>query len=186
MDEFFRFMQAANYYFKVSRDLWHLYITDSHYGSLGFDGSNDWEILQGRYILCLLFEYAATLGMIDVTYDSPAQRASFTVMPSLWLIVSGELSPDEENMPESFTDRSAETEWQFSVIRTLKTIEAGHDVRVLSDFLQERDEQPLLDTVAAFFRDALARARAIRDRGEAKIIECTDAVLAERLAILSF
>ena len=43
----------------------------------------------------------------------------------------------------------------------LKTIEAGHDVRALSDFLQERDEQPLPDTVAAFFRDAVERARAL-------------------------
>src|SRR6266496_3289092 len=231
MDEFFRFMQASNYYFDVSRDPWDLYITDSHYGSLGFKGYHDWEILQGRYILCLLFEYGATLGIVDVAYDSPAdarndfrriwgtddlwclsrydglrkfrltklgayclglsteyspkpitQKASFTVMPSLRLIVSGELSPDEESMLESFADRTAETEWQLSIIPMLKTIEAGHDVQALSDFLQESDEQPLPDTVAGFFRDAVGRARAIRDRGEAKIIECADAMLAERIA----
>jgi len=231
VDEFFRFMQARNYYFDVSRDPWGLYITDSHYGSLGYDGYHDWEILQGRYILCLLFEYAATLGMVDVAYDSPVearddfrkiwgtddlrflsrydglrefrltklgvyclglsalyspkpitQKASFTVMPSLRLIVSGELSPDEESMLESFAERTAETEWQFSIIRTLKTIEAGHDVRALSVFLQERDEQLLPDPIAGFFRDAVERARAIRDRGEAKLIECADAALAERIA----
>lgn len=231
VDEFFRFMQARNYYFEVSRDPWGLYITDSHYGSLGYDGYHDWEILQGRYILCLLFEYAATLGMVDVAYDSPVearddfrtiwgtdelaflsrydgltkfrltklgayclglsseysskpitQKASFTVMPSLRLIVSSELSPDEEAMLESFADGTSETEWQFSIIRTLKTIEAGHDVRALSDFLQERDEQPLPDTVAAFFHDAVERDRAIRNRGDAKLIECVDAALAERIA----
>jgi hypothetical protein len=55
VDEFFRFMQAANYYFQVSRDPWDLYICDSEYGSLGYEGYHDWEILQGRYILCLLF-----------------------------------------------------------------------------------------------------------------------------------
>jgi len=64
----------------------------------------------------------------------------------------------------------------------LKTIEAGHDVRGLSDFLQERDEQPLPDTVAAFFLDAVERARAIRNRGDARLIECADAALAERIA----
>ena len=64
----------------------------------------------------------------------------------------------------------------------LKTIEAGHDVRALSDFLQEREEQPLPDTVAAFFLDAVERARAIRNRGDARLIECADAALAERVA----
>lgn len=231
VDEFFRFMRARNYHFEVSRDPWGLYITDSHYGSLGYDGYHDWEVLQGRYILCLLFEYAATLGMVDVAYDSPAdarndfrkiwgtddlwclsrydgltkfrvtklgayclglsteyspkpitQKASFTVMPSLRLIVSGELSPDEQSMLESFADRTGETEWQFSIIRMLKTIEAGHDVRALSDFLQERDEQTLPDTVVAFLRDAVERARAIRNRGDARLIECADAALAERIA----
>ena len=31
-----------------------------------------WEILQARYALCVLFEYAATLGLIDVAYVPPA------------------------------------------------------------------------------------------------------------------
>jgi hypothetical protein len=69
-----------------------------------------------------------------------------------------------------------------SIIRTLKMIEAGHEMRARSDFLQERDEQPLPDTIAAFFRDALERARAIRVRGDARLIECADAALAERIA----
>ena len=34
--------------------------------------SADWNILQERYLLCLLFEYAAPLGMIDVAYEHPA------------------------------------------------------------------------------------------------------------------
>jgi len=231
VDEFFRFMQASNYYFEVSRDPWNLYIIDSQYGSLGYDGCHDWEILQGRYTLCLLFEYAATLGMVDVSFDSPVDarddfqdlwgadyllylsrydglrkfrltklgayclglsaaycpkpithKASFTVMPSLRLTVTGELSSDEESLLESFAERTAETEWQFSVIRTLKTIEAGQDVRALTVFLQERDEQLLPDTIASYFRDAAERARAVRDRGNAKLIECTDAAVAERIA----
>lgn len=103
-------------------------------------------------------------------------------MPSLRLIVRGKLSPDEESMLESFADRAAETEWQFSMIRTLKMIEAGLDVRAFADFLQARDEQPLPDTIAGFFRDAVERARAFKDQGEAKLIECTDSALAERIA----
>jgi hypothetical protein len=35
---------------------------------------------------------------------------------------------------------------------------------VFSDFLQARDEQPLPDTIAGFFRNAMERARAFKDR----------------------
>ncbi|MCX4026804.1 helicase-associated domain-containing protein [Endozoicomonas sp. SM1973] len=70
-DDFSRFMQALNYNFEVIRDPWHLYIEDPNYGNLAHGGYHDWHILQGRYILCFLFEYAATLGLIDVAYISP-------------------------------------------------------------------------------------------------------------------
>ena len=30
-----------------------------------------WEIVEGRYALCVLFEYAATAGLIDVAYADP-------------------------------------------------------------------------------------------------------------------
>jgi hypothetical protein len=178
-----------------------------------------------------LFEYAATLGIVDVAYDSPVAarddfrelwgsddlpffsryddlirfrltklgaycldasteyspktislKASFTVMPSLRLIVNGELSPDELCMLELFADPLEEAEWLFSMVRTLKAIESGHDVNAFGEFLQARDEQPLPDTVVAFFRDAAKRAQAIIDRGDAKLIECADGSLAERIA----
>jgi hypothetical protein len=71
-DDFARFMRAANFDFEVTRQPWELYISDPHYGSLGYEGYHEWEILQGRYTLCLLFEHAATLGLIDVAYLEPA------------------------------------------------------------------------------------------------------------------
>jgi hypothetical protein len=51
--------------------LWRLYIADSYYGSLGHAGHRVWHILEGRYALCVLFEYAATVGLIDVAYADP-------------------------------------------------------------------------------------------------------------------
>jgi hypothetical protein len=51
--------------------LWRLYLTDSYYGSLGHAGRAAWDVLEGRYALCVLFEYAATLGVIDVAYTDP-------------------------------------------------------------------------------------------------------------------
>jgi hypothetical protein len=50
------------------RALWRLYLTDSYHGSLGHVGPRAWDVVEGRYALCVLFEYAATAGLIDVAY----------------------------------------------------------------------------------------------------------------------
>lgn len=75
IDELFRGMRRARLSPTVARNersLWKLYIAESMYGSLGYDGFHDWSLLEDRYTLCVLFEYAATLGLIDVTYTDPA------------------------------------------------------------------------------------------------------------------
>jgi len=71
IDELFRFMRAEGFIFEVSRNLWKLYIGNSEYGSLGYSGTGGWHILQARYTLAFLFEYVATLGLIDVAYVHP-------------------------------------------------------------------------------------------------------------------
>jgi hypothetical protein len=52
---------------------WGLYIVDSQYGQIG-EYYNTWHILEEPYLLCLLFEYAATLGMIDIGFVSPVDQ----------------------------------------------------------------------------------------------------------------
>ena len=80
-DDFSQFMQAASFDFDVTHDPWNLYLSQLEYGTLGYNGSHDWPILEGRYVLCLLFEYAATLGLIDVAYTDPrGARPDFTHM----------------------------------------------------------------------------------------------------------
>ena len=74
--EFSRYMRAAGFQFEVTRDPWGLYICDPQYGSLGYEGYGGWNILQERYVLCLLFEYAAPLGVIDIAYEHPAGARS--------------------------------------------------------------------------------------------------------------
>jgi hypothetical protein len=64
-------MRAAGHLFEVSPDPWKLYIDDRQYGALGFTGYGGWNVLQDRYLLCLLMEYAATLGLIDIAYGLP-------------------------------------------------------------------------------------------------------------------
>jgi hypothetical protein len=69
-EEFLRYMRAAGNDFSATRDAWGLYIAEQQYGSLGYDGSAG--ILDERYAMSVLLEYAATLGMIDVALVPPA------------------------------------------------------------------------------------------------------------------
>jgi len=68
--ELIRLMHSKGFDFDVARYAWKLYICDARYGSL--DGYGNWSIIEGRYLLAFLFEYAATLGLIDVAYTHPA------------------------------------------------------------------------------------------------------------------
>jgi hypothetical protein len=71
IDEFFRIIRAADRDFSVAREVWKLYIAESYYGSFEYDWDASWGMLEGRFILAMLFEYAATLGLIDVAYIAP-------------------------------------------------------------------------------------------------------------------
>jgi len=71
VEEFFRLLKVSGKPFEVARSDWKLYIGEQQYGSLGYDARHSWESLQGRYTLAFLFEYAATLGLLDVAYISP-------------------------------------------------------------------------------------------------------------------
>ena len=69
-DELLRFVRASGNDFAVSRNAWNLYIGELQYGSLGYEGGE--SILEERYLLCLLFEYVATMGLVDVAFIPPA------------------------------------------------------------------------------------------------------------------
>ena len=73
VDSFFKFIQSTEYDFEIASEaaLWELYICEKRYGSLGYSGFGGWEIVQARYTLCFLFEYLATLGLIDIAVSKP-------------------------------------------------------------------------------------------------------------------
>ena len=71
VDDFGRFMRVAGFDFVVNREPWNLWVAEPKFGRLGYDSSLEWPLIEGRYVLCLLFEYAATLGLIDVAYTEP-------------------------------------------------------------------------------------------------------------------
>jgi hypothetical protein len=71
VDEFVRFMRATDQDVTVSNNPWNLYIGHPEYGALGYAGFA--PVVDLRYVLALLLEYAATLGLIDVALVPPAE-----------------------------------------------------------------------------------------------------------------
>ncbi|MGJ8640577.1 MAG: hypothetical protein ACSHYA_14405 [Opitutaceae bacterium] len=71
LEQFSVYMQGAGHTFEVSRNLWKLYVGQAQHGSFGYAGCGDWNTVQFRYMLCVLFEYVATLGLIDIAYVHP-------------------------------------------------------------------------------------------------------------------
>jgi hypothetical protein len=71
---FLRYMVAAGHEFEVSRNPESLSLE-------GYSAIYDktWLVLEARYILCFLFEYIATLGLIDVAYLHPDE--GFLILP---------------------------------------------------------------------------------------------------------
>ena len=231
-DELGRFIRAAGLDCSVTRDPWSLYLFDPEYGSLGYDGYHDWEFLEGRYLLCVLFEYAATLGMIDVAYtdprgarpdytglwgtdeleflsrydglrylrltalgayclsltesytpSTPEAGASLTVFPDLRVQVTGApLTAAEALLLETYATPESEGLWRLDHTRTVRAVEGGHQVAELRAFLTSRDDQDLPETVEGFLRTTERRARALKQRGNALLIECADAETAALLA----
>lgn len=56
---------------RSERALWRLYLVDPQHGSFGYLDYHDWKVLEGRYTLAVVFEYAGTLGLVDVDYVHP-------------------------------------------------------------------------------------------------------------------
>jgi hypothetical protein len=73
IEELFAAMRRGGLDPEVSRgsNVWKLYLDNPEYGSLGYEGHHDWAVLQGRYTLAVVFEYAATLGLFDIGYTDP-------------------------------------------------------------------------------------------------------------------
>ena len=74
LDELSRYMNSKGLEFQVARNIWKLYICDPQYGYL--DEYESSSLIEERYLLVYLFEYAATLGLIDVAYTHPAGTRS--------------------------------------------------------------------------------------------------------------
>lgn len=71
IDELSRFMLSEDLDFPMVNYDWKLYFGDPNYGNLSY--FDTWSLVQIRYLLVYLFEYCATLGIVDVAYSSPEE-----------------------------------------------------------------------------------------------------------------
>ena len=229
--DFSRMMQALGHSFEVCLNPWNLYIGEQHYGSLGYSGYHGWNILQGRYIQCLFFEYLATLGMIDIAYTHPrdassdfldlwgadelswlsqydgleyfrltalgvyclgleeeyeppvmAVKSGLTVLPNLVVQAHHSLSTAERLTLETYADEESDNTWRLAVNKIALAVENGQSVDSLRDFLTERDDQLLPETVEGMLRKIEQNAGALKMRGEAKLIECISKEVATEIS----
>ena len=72
IDELFRLLKAVADDFAVTTTPGSSISASCSTAASATSGRHIWEILQGRFVLAFLFEYAATLGLVDVAYLSPA------------------------------------------------------------------------------------------------------------------
>ncbi|MBI2953034.1 MAG: helicase-associated domain-containing protein [Chloroflexi bacterium] len=74
LDEFFRFMRAERLSPEIERTVDSgLSIGDIEYGWLGYRGVNYWDIVVGSCLRAVLWEYVATLGLIEIAYTRPEE-----------------------------------------------------------------------------------------------------------------
>jgi hypothetical protein len=190
IDELFRYMRAVGHRFEVTRDAWRLYICDPHYGSLGYDGYGGWNILQARYTLCLLFEYAATLGLIDVAYVPPAgARPDYHNMwgtddleylsryDGLTYIRLTPLGAYALGCAEAYEPPALERRSAFTVLANLDVVETGDGVTFSDRLVLERYARRTADRVWRLDRDKL-----LATAEEGKSIADVRAFLAARAA----
>jgi hypothetical protein len=171
VDELFRYMRSVGHRFEVTRDPWRLYICDPQYGSLGYDGYGGWNVLQARYALCLLFEYAATLGMVDVAYVPPAgARPDYHNMwgtddleylsryDGLMYIRQTPLGAYALGWAEGYEPPALEQRSAFTVLANLDVVETGDGARFSDRIVLERYAHRTADRVWRLDRERLLAA----------------------------
>jgi hypothetical protein len=230
-DGFSNYMRADGFMFDVSHDPWKLYIADRQYGALGYSGYGGWDVLQDRYLLCVLMEYAATLGLVDIAYKTPENarpvdnwgmdeyawlsrydgheafrinrlgeyvlgggRVTFqpsqpvpqvrlTVLGNRTIrVASGSLSASERMQLETWAEPENDGVFRLDESRALEAVEAGQDPDGFARFLEERDDQPLPETMIAFLKQTRSNGEAVRHCGGAILFECRDARAADMIS----
>lgn len=229
-DEFLRFSIACDSGYKVARQAWHLYLGDPRYGSFGYEGCD--HLIDERYLLAFLLEYAATLGILDVALVPPEDirpnflrvwdgdqlpflsrydgliylrvtplgafclgvqsqyapppneiRAVVNVLPNLEVIATGEALEESDRLAlGAYALQESDMVWRLESSKLLSAIENGHSIDEIREFLIARSKNEIPATVLRLLTDVEERSRKIKNRGEARLLECADAPLAALIA----
>lgn len=170
-DHFKRYMIASNQTFEVSRSPEHLYISEPGYGHL-YNAGGAWSILQDTYMRCFLFEYAATLGVIDVAYIKPYE-ASRTDFENYWGtddlsflsrydgLVAFRLTSLGDfclGLEESYTSTPIVTENTLRVLPNLDIVMTGAPLNPAETLMMETFTSKTSDVVWKLDRDVVLKA----------------------------
>ena len=97
-------------------------------------------------------------------------------------VAAGSLSPAERTQLETWAEAVGENDFRLDESNAIEAIKAGYDLDGFRSFLEERDDQPLPETVVAFLRQVRADGEAVRQSGNAILFECRDAATAEMIS----
>ncbi|MBM7070758.1 hypothetical protein JQC92_01705 [Shewanella sp. 202IG2-18] len=219
-DEFSRFILATGRDIQVTDAPEHLYIYDAHYGGL-YNGG--WDIIEESYLKCLLVEYMATLGVIDVvmydlsqisdsnddywgtvdldclhryqglryfkltelgayvlgkmpSYDGsniPQSKTSLTVKRRGKITCNSALEPWEVQFLSLYAKQIDDDVWQLERKNIVQALQAGSDIKELTEFLLERESQPFLpEDCEQLFQQLAKNIDGVKLQSEAIIFKC--------------
>ena len=170
-DDLKRYMIASNQTFEVSRNPESLYLSQAGYGNL-YEAGGAWSILQDAYLKCFLFEYAATLGLLDVAYITPydAPRDDFD---SFWGaddssflsrydgLLAFQLTPLGAfclGLDDTYTPAPITTESNLRVLPNLDIVMTGAPLNPAENLMMETFTQPTSDAVWKLDREIALKA----------------------------
>ena len=128
-----------------------------------------------RYISMFLSEFAATAGIVDLTYDdflcsfrvtplgafllglaeeysppSAVAAAKLIALSSLLLMFDGEPGPEQATFLDRYCERETSTMWKLSKVKTLAAVGRGFTTKMLREFIETYDEQPIPELMDAW------------------------------------
>ena len=170
-DDLTRYIIASGQSFEVSRSPETLYINEPGYGYL-YDAGSAWGILQDSYLKCFLFEYMATLGLIDIAYVAPYE-ASPSEFNDLWGaddydflsryegLLSFQINPLGAyclGLADSYTAASVTVESTLRVLPNLDIVMTGPPLSPAEALVMDTFTQPTSDAVWKLDRETALKA----------------------------
>lgn len=112
-------------------------------------------------------------------HDEPSLR----VLPNLDIAMMGSFIPSSDALfLDRICEKTSERVWRLSLSKLLQAVEEGVEIRRAIAFIEERSRGDLPQPVRGFLDDVILRAGKVRDRGDARLVECADAPLAQLIA----